>query len=541
VGRTVTDTEIRSSAAISVGCPRGRRAWQRRRGALATGTLLLTLGWVASANAAAHHAPAPAFPRLKPAPLAVVAFSDKLEAGSRAEVAVRMSHPSRCSLRLSGPGGSVDGPYTKGFRHEYGSWHWMVPGNVRGGAWTATVRCGMGRSSNTWSSRVLVAMTAANNGSLVSRGSLRISSTRTPPGPSGVSSGGKGGGGYPDAGALCKWTGRPTGYCAEYEWGYRQASGRWQVISGRGFNYRNCTDFVAWFLGVGWSSFRFPAGRGNASDWAAYAGNAGLKVVHSPTVGDVAWWGRERAHGFGHVAIVTAVNSNGTVTIAEYNGDGEGDYDLRPNVVADAYLHRPAPPPPTPAQQYAGHIVQWSGDHNGQKAAWLVAPDGKRFWIPTIAIYWCLKEQGRPGPDVLPATVLEQLPDSGQSATCAGGRGGSEEPLPKVEPKTTPEEAPPPPPPPTYAETPGGITHTWTNYSNAGGTEGPSIPSNQTVQIACKVTGFRVADGNTWWYRIASSPWNNAYYASADAFYNNGQTSGSLIGTPFVDPAVPNC
>jgi Cutinase len=97
------------------------------------------------------------------------------------------------------------------------------------------------------------------------------------------------------------------------------------------------------------------------------------------------------------------------------------------------------------------------------------------------------------------------------------------------------------PPAPTYAETTGGVTHTWTNYSNAGGTQGPSIPSNSTVQIACKVTGFAVADGDTWWYQIASSPWNSAYYASADAFYNNGQTSGSLIGTPFVDPAVPDC
>ena len=37
-----------------------------------------------------------------------------------------------------------------------------------------------------------------------------------------------------------------------------------------------------------------------------------------------------------------------------------------------------------------------------------------------------------------------------------------------------------------------------------------------------------MADGDTWWYEIASSPWNNASYASADAFYNNGDTSGSL-------------
>jgi hypothetical protein len=104
--------------------------------------------------------------------------------------------------------------------------------------------------------------------------------------------------------------------------------------------------------------------------------------------------------------------------------------------------------------------------------------------------------------------------------------------------------APPPPPPPPaqiWAETTGGVAHTWTNYLNAGGTEGPSIPSNATVQISCKVTGFRVADGNTWWYRVASSPWNNTFYVSADAFYNNGQTSGSLIGTPFVDENVENC
>jgi hypothetical protein len=97
------------------------------------------------------------------------------------------------------------------------------------------------------------------------------------------------------------------------------------------------------------------------------------------------------------------------------------------------------------------------------------------------------------------------------------------------------------PPAKTYSETVGGNAHTWTDYSNAGGIEGPTIPAYQTVQIACKVTGFKVANGNTWWYRIASAPWSNTYYVSADAFYNNGATSGSLHGTPFVDPAVPDC
>jgi hypothetical protein len=117
-------------------------------------------------------------------------------------------------------------------------------------------------------------------------------------------------------------------------------------------------------------------------------------------------------------------------------------------------------------------------------------------------------------------------------------------PLPPASPIPPPSASPTSPsapPPQTWSETTGGVTHTWTNYSNAGGYEGLGIPSNQTVQIACKLPGFAVADGNTWWYRIASDPWSSAYYASADAFYNNGQTSGSLLGTPFVDPSVQNC
>lgn len=93
----------------------------------------------------------------------------------------------------------------------------------------------------------------------------------------------------------------------------------------------------------------------------------------------------------------------------------------------------------------------------------------------------------------------------------------------------------------TYAETAGGVANTWTNPSNAGGIAGAQIPSNATVQISCKTQGFRVADGNTNWYLISSGPWNGAYWVSADAFYNNGATAGSLLGTPYVDPAVPDC
>jgi hypothetical protein len=127
----------------------------------------------------------------------------------------------------------------------------------------------------------------------------------------------------------------------------------------------------------------------------------------------------------------------------------------------------------------------------------------------------------------------------GRLRPCPAGPHG-----PTPSPTPTPTAAPSPiptPAPTTHAETVGGLTHTWTDYANAAGSEGQPISPYQTVQITCKVTGFQVADGNTWWYRIASAPWSDGFYASADAFYNNGQTSGPLHGTPFVDAGVPNC
>jgi Protein of unknown function (DUF2599) len=192
---------------------------------------------------------------------------------------------------------------------------------------------------------------------------------------------------------------------------------------------------------------------------------------------------------------------------------------------------------------YAGYIVQWSDDPNAQKTAWLVVPGSNggyvRNWIPTSDIYFCLKNRGAPGPVVLNGDYLDDvLPDQ------IGTHAGCDTPAPPAPMPTPPppdNNPAPSPGPPTVAETTGGVTHTWTNYTNGGGIEGPTIPGGTTVAIACKLTGLRVQDGNTWWYRIATSPWNGAYYASADAFYNNGQTSGTLVGTPYVDPAVPDC
>jgi hypothetical protein len=135
-----------------------------------------------------------------------------------------------------------------------------------------------------------------------------------------------------------------------------------------------------------------------------------------------------------------------------------------------------------------------------------------------------------------PSTGGESAPGGG-----GGAPGGGSEAAPPAPVGESSGGSTPPPAAPTYTETSGSFVHTWSDYADAGGSEGPEMPPSDSVQIACKLTGFTVADGNSWWYRIASSPWDGSYYASADAFYNDGQTAGSLLGTPFVDPNVASC
>lgn len=288
----------------------------------------------------------------------------------------------------------------------------------------------------------------------------------------------------------------------------------------------------------------------NGKRWAENARAAGIPTGVIPAVGALFV---KTTGSYGHVAVVEQVFADGTFQISERNATGSNTSYA--TTTSTQYPGRPGVEfvygGPASGAEYFGHIVQWDGDTKAQKTAWYVISDGgrpRRNWIPDSATFYCLKRRGAPGPDVLPAALLSTalIDQVGVPARCNDGQGGSDPPaatppVSNAPPVTPTPPTQPPPQPTTWPETVGGNANTWTNYTNAGGTQGPTIPAFTTVQIACKITGFRVADGNTWWYRIAQAPWNNAYYVSADAFYNNGATSGSLLGTPFVDPAVANC
>lgn len=183
---------------------------------------------------------------------------------------------------------------------------------------------------------------------------------------------------------------------------------------------------------------------------------------------------------------------------------------------------------------YAGNKEVWVAEDYGipvrlRTLKWIEAglpyDGGVRFWSSNSA----------------PTSSGAGSPPSLSGESSSSNPGANSEPPPSPPSGESSGGSTPAPVAPTYSETPGSVVHTWSDYSDAGGVEGPEISSNDTLQIACKINGFTVADGNTWWYRIASPPWNGNYYGSADAFYNNGATSGSLLGTPFVDPNVPNC
>jgi len=92
----------------------------------------------------------------------------------------------------------------------------------------------------------------------------------------------------------------------------------------------------------------------------------------------------------------------------------------------------------------------------------------------------------------------------------------------------------------TWTETTGTPAHTFSDATQLTGAGLPLGP-RQSVQISCRTRGYVVEDGDPWWYRIESAPWNGRFYATSDAFYNNGAVTGPVDTGVVVDEQVPIC
>jgi surface antigen len=135
-------------------------------------------------------------------------------------------------------------------------------------------------------------------------------------------------------------TAAPTATRTHASTGYPWAS---DTTGGRdpwGFTKRQCVSYVAWRLdGVG-RSIGTRQGWGSASGWDDVARRRGVTVTSRPAVGSVAQWnagessrvvsGSSRgtfvAGSYGHVGWVTAVYTDGSVQVAQYNGSGTRSY-----------------------------------------------------------------------------------------------------------------------------------------------------------------------------------------------------------------------
>ncbi|MBO0819854.1 MAG: CHAP domain-containing protein [Nocardiopsaceae bacterium] len=153
--------------------------------------------------------------------------------------------------------------------------------------------------------------------------------------------------GYPYANAVCEFGKAGGSYCANprngsdmYDWGYWSGH-RFRASDQWGYEYRNCTSYVAWRLARAGVPAALFSNLGDASGWiAGVRGERGVTVNTRPSPGAVATWDLA---GVGHVAWVVSVHG-ARVTVADYNYAGTGAFaqhvigSPRPT----AYIHFPA-------------------------------------------------------------------------------------------------------------------------------------------------------------------------------------------------------
>jgi surface antigen len=134
-------------------------------------------------------------------------------------------------------------------------------------------------------------------------------------------------------------TSRPTPFGSGV--GYRVNSGIAGVSAGNKYAWGNCT----WYAYERRVQLGLPVGSywGNANTWAIYARQDGFLVNRTPVAGAILV---DTAGGFGHVAVVESVASNGDITISEMNNyayGGFGQVDRRTisagQAAAYTYIH----------------------------------------------------------------------------------------------------------------------------------------------------------------------------------------------------------
>lgn len=318
---------------------------------------------------------------------------------------------------------------------------------------------------------------------------------------------------------------------------------------------------------------------GKSKDYFSALREYGQEItdINSLSKGDIVQEGN--GSGFLHTFIIVNRRQGNSFNVVDSNfishhKVGEHPYTVNLSSNERAFRMGRVAPPPAPIlnpNRFDHHIVQWDNGPGKQHTSWLVWDGNKRYWIPDIRTFNCLRNQGYPDDGVQPASVLDTLPDQvGRVATCQDQHKDSI-PVP-VAPALTPETIYRPFPTrgtlpsyelsntqptsttqpdtttttpakrPTYREQEGRYgADTFSNYHNASGYGPRKISPYEWVEVECKVYDPYIQSANPdgYWYRIASSPWNSQYYAVANTFYNGDPQEGPY--THNTDSNVPDC
>lgn len=90
-----------------------------------------------------------------------------------------------------------------------------------------------------------------------------------------------------------------------------------------GMYTRQCVSYAAWKVASTYGNMPYWGGIGNANEWANNARAAGIPTSIVPKAGAV---GVQYSGTYGHVAWVESVNSDGTLTISQFNAGWTGTY-----------------------------------------------------------------------------------------------------------------------------------------------------------------------------------------------------------------------
>jgi hypothetical protein len=185
-----------------------------------------------------------------------------------------------------------------------------------------------------------------------------------------------------------------------------------------------------------------------------------------------------------------------------------------------------------------------------QNKAWLVypgAPKPYRRNIATVTGYNCMLAAGKSKASWFPYKFLDLYVDESPSditdaEACGTPAAAQPTPTATAPTSTTPAPSPGAPAPTLWVEQEGSLgANTFTDPYNASGI-GVKIPAYGYVEVSCKVYAPQISSANPdgYWYRIHSTPWNDAYYAVANTFWN-GDIPGQKPYTHNTDPNVRDC